>query len=310
VTTTLDASPIPTPPPYVPSLPTGTWAVPAGVQKSSNECLANVLEVGAWSCGPLSNLQNLQIEVKQDRGGSLGLIRLFEPSGSRLLEYGAQPPVFNVPQGTTMALDIGDPGRGPAYFFHLAYDKVVVLPEKDLTPSGGNKRRYHDDVPFDVSPINNPYQGGYPGISQKNTVRPGDLIWVCVWNNTLLEGFVYITQKSSNSSLSSSISSVTAGPSASPAPSTQIPPFPYVVKIEERRIPAIPSQPEPYCQKMQVLDNGLLGNWVNSTGGPAVETLNECKPWLSTKSRRSLRGPRLEQRDDDYPTCRCEWLNL
>ncbi|KAH0551222.1 hypothetical protein GP486_007465 [Trichoglossum hirsutum] len=320
VTTTLDGSPIATPPPYVPALPTGTWAVPVGLQESSNECLTNISEVSAWSCGPLSNLQNIQIEVKQNHSGSSGMVRLTQSASPQFLEYGAQPPVFNMLQGATMAMDIGDPGRGPAYFFHLAYDKIVVLPEKGLTSpnqskrdiSGGHERRYHDnaepsDLHFGSPSVNNPYQTGYQGLSQKNTVRPGDLVWVCVWNNTLLEGFVYITQKS-NSSLSTP--SVTAGPSALPASQTEAPSFPYAIKIEERRIPSVPSQPEPYCQMMKVLDNGLLGTWVNATGDPVIETLHECKPWNSKNSRRGLDRPRLERRDDDNPACTCEWLSL
>ncbi|KAH0541430.1 hypothetical protein FGG08_004120 [Glutinoglossum americanum] len=320
VTTTLDASPFPTLPSYVPSLPTGTWSVSADMHESSNECLGGSSDSNAWSCGPSSNLQNLQIEVERDSDGGLGWIRLIVPDRSRSLEYGAQPPVFNTPTEATVALDKNDPERGPAYFFHLVYDKVVLLHDNELGPSSSNqdaskrdigdhKRDSEDDEPSDLPP--NFYQGGYQGISRKNTAQPGDLLWVCVWNDTLLEGFVYITQHSANSSLASPTSSV--APSASRAPSAQMMTYPYVVKIEEHRIPALPSQPQPYCQKKKVLDNGSLGNWTNSTGGLIIEMLDECKPWLSSRSlikERGLGRPRLEGRDDDYPTCRCEWMSL
>jgi len=52
-----------------------------------------------------------------------------------------------------------------------------------------------------------------------------------------------------------------------------LPVFPYIVKIEERRIPNNPI--EPYCQKMQLLNDGRLGPVGDASGNPIVVQLNE-----------------------------------
>ncbi|KAI9786662.1 MAG: hypothetical protein M1839_006213 [Geoglossum umbratile] len=333
VTTTLDASPIPTRPPHIPLLPTGTsWVVSVNVVDSSNECLTSPLELNTWSCSPSSNFQNLQVEITSDVSGGYGMIRLVSIDGPRSLKYGAQPPVFDVSRDIQMAMDIYDPGRGPAYFFHLMYDKVVILHEADLAPSSptqssskrgigeDHERRDQDDDLTDMgdddSPIGIPDLGSYQGMPRK--AKPGELVWVCVWNNTLLEGFIFITQTAGNSSsLASSTASATISTSTTASstlsPSSTLTPYPFVFKIEERRIPASQNQPEPYCRKMRVMGDSYSMQPVrNSTGGLIIDTLDECKPWSKTRRRLANRGSnlsRLRGRDDNYPTCRCEWIS-
>ncbi|KAI9762702.1 MAG: hypothetical protein M1840_001169 [Geoglossum simile] len=324
VTTTLDASPIPTRPPYIPPLPTGTWVVSVNTVDSSNDCLRNPSELNAWSCIPTSNFQDLQIEITSNVSDGFGSIRVISTGDSPRPKYGAQAPVFDTPEDIQMAIDIYDPDRGPAYFFHLMYDKVVILRETELASSQSPskrgigedyERRDQDDDLTSIGgsdpPLGLPSQGNNWGMSRKT--KPGDMVWVCVWNKTLLEGFIYITQSSGNSSPASPTNSAATSASTSPTSSpNSIPmPYPYVLKIEERRVPASQTQPEPYCQKMKIKADGRSTEPIrNSMGDLIIDTLDECKPWTKLRRRLANRGLwRLRGRDDHYPTCRCEWMN-
>jgi hypothetical protein len=286
-------------------------------------------ELNTWSCIPSSNFQNLQIEITSSISGGFGSVQLVSTDGSLSLQYGAQAPIFNVSEDVQMAIDVNDLGRGPAYFFYLTYDKVVILHETELTPSlpsqYPSKRGISQDyerrdldndltsVGDDDSPINAPYQGSSLDMSRKT--KPGDMIWVCVWNNTLLEGFIFITQKSGNASLGPSTTLATTPTPTSPtlSPNSMLMPYPYIFKIEERRIPASQTQPEPYCQMMRINEDGYSTEPVkNSTGGMIIDTLDEYKPWTKSRRRLAKRGlslSRLGGRDDGYPTCRCEWMS-
>ena len=287
-------------------------------------------ELNSWSCIPTSNFPNLQIEVTSSVSGEFGSVQLVSTDGTPSLKYGAQAPVFNVSEDVQIAIDINDPGRGPAYFFHLTYDKVVILHGSDLNPSvpsqspskrgisEDHERRDQDDddltsVGDDDSPIDIPSQGSSLDMSRK--AKPGDTIWICVWNNTLLEGFIYITQKSSNASLASSTVPAATYTPTSPtlSPNLTLMPYPYVFKVEERRIPASQTQPEPYCRMMKIQDDGYSTEPVtNSTGGVVIDTLDEYKPWTNSRRRLAKRDSSLSQlrgRDDDSPTCHCEWMS-
>jgi len=103
--------------------------------------------------------------------------------------------------------------------------------------------------------------------------------------------------------------------------------YPFVVKIEERRLPG--DTMRPYCQKMQVLDNGQLGNLLDANGDPLVVQLSEQSPGLEaysnvygSGSRKMRRGERKifspnEAAEDDQlgkralvdGSCHCQWVS-
>ena len=90
------------------------------------------------------------------------------------------------------------PGNGPAYYFQQFFDKVVVLPETALpAPTGSNKQKRQG------------FQLDQGWLQQKSVAQPGDRPWFCVWNNTFLEGFIYVQQP---------IASSYVLPTASPTP--------------------------------------------------------------------------------------------
>ena len=88
--------------------------------------------------------------------------------------------------------------------------------------------------------------------------------------------------------------------------SQNLPQYPYLVKIEERRVPRSPA---PYCVKYQVLDS-LHWNWVaNDQGEQITITLKEEDPGYEDvedagegDSRRKLR-----RRRSILGECHCQW---
>lgn len=85
----------------------------------------------------------------------------------------------------------------------------------------------------------------------------------------------------------------------------KLPSFPYMVKLEERRVAG---SPQPYCQQFQVLDNHSLGNVADDDGDPIMVQLSEKDPDFSayvsagvastSRKRRSVAGG-----------CHCQWIS-
>jgi hypothetical protein len=170
-------------------------------------------------------------------------------TNSSLLTYGMQQPqiTFNTP--SVLVTDDTDPGLGPVYFFQKSYDTLVVLPES-----------------ADVATQST--LGPNPGV-----VLPGDQPWFCFWNQTLLEVFIY-------SNLTSSLASVMPSASASTPKSnsttglvdvalTSV--YPKAVKVENS---VQDITPDPYCQRMEIADDGMAVRM-----GAAVQYFN-----ISTKN--------------------------
>jgi hypothetical protein len=241
--------------------------------------------------------------------------------------YGSQPPT--VPEQKLLwVVDQRDRGRGPALHFQTAYDKIVIFegssfPSRNIQIKSNQKR--HDTMPADQGPHNHRFANS-----------PGETPWYCIWNQTYIEGFVYIQQpvhgaetqqyttmtnmvmttitstKGATASIPSSqptttslfgsitttttpqhnlhpratdvlfphdgsaSSSTTTGFASSPSLPTSAPSrFPFIVKIEERRLP----NPlfTPFCQRMRVLADGSTVPYMEN-GNPVVEVLKEAAP--------------------------------
>lgn len=138
--------------------------------------------------------------------------------------YGMQPPDLT---GVTLRLvnDLYEFPRGPAWNFAVAYNKTVIVPEQHLSlgaPSPSltaeNRRRMFNDY------------------KRKGVMAlTGDKPWICQWNNTILETFIYAEQNNSfsrpldASSMSSTpvaSSSVNAGGGLITTPTAQTTPTP------------------------------------------------------------------------------------
>jgi hypothetical protein len=271
MTTTYDATPFTAPSEGIPTAPTGTYRLPISTPSiAPASCLSNLAQSAAWSCAipaPLpyiidiinvpgsDNLSN--VEMKMDYGNAT----------VAFLPYGAQPPIFNDHKVMRLVEDVNYPERGPAWFFQATYDKVVILPQVALATSPTTSRRYAKDK-RDISA---------PGFSQKAVAQVGEMPWICYWNATLLEAFIYVNQTSiSGKTPVSTPTSIYGQPPASTTSTSEaggatsatssdngnyqyyenLPGYPKMVKIEERRLPIPDQNIQPYC----------IQNVVNSDG--------------------------------------------
>lgn len=335
--TLFGATPIATPS-SLPALPTGAFSLPLGyAQESSPGCLLQGNQYSAWSCK--MSFAPLEVVVNYTTDGYKASLQTWvAPDGS--IQYGLQPPVVP-PLALQLVSDLDYRGYGPAWHFSGRYDKVVVLQPEEFAAGSGLRKR--DDDP------------NKPSFRHRFQVMPGDNPWYCIWNSTYIEGYIYVTDNSTaatmtnyptpnptdffngpptsiapvSTSLSTSVP-VTSSTSATSPPTKRTPqqrddgpnfrfPFPYprIVKIEERRLPGAP---QPYCQKMQLLDNGQIAPASGSNGGNVIVWLQEADPAMkefygappgppspspsgNTKVRRQQ-----ERRSDPSDACHCQWM--
>ncbi|KFY26618.1 hypothetical protein V493_03976, partial [Pseudogymnoascus sp. VKM F-4281 (FW-2241)] len=153
VTTTVDATPLPSLPTDLPTLPTGTFSLFMGAAtESESYCLEDPNQVPAWSCDmpPARlevNIAALGLDVPNTSNHDFSL--KLPASAPRSFSYGTQPPVFKPRNVMTLVRDYDDPHYGPAWFFQVNYDKVVILPDETLTaPVAARARRGEPDLDY------------------------------------------------------------------------------------------------------------------------------------------------------------------
>ena len=234
------------------------------------------------------------------------------------IRYGAQPPVLPGQVNMNLMKDSHERSLGPAYFFQQAYNKTVILKAEDLPGSYPISKRSAQDWPWLE-------ERGQSEWILNDFVSIADKPWYCFWNGTFLEGFVYVTQNegsssASNAAAASSFASATttvAVPQGKrqAGPSTSGTPYPKVIKIEERR--PLRNPPQPYCQQMQIMNNGQPEPY-EPQGHSIIVNLNETEPIPAQQQQ-------LKQSEGSTPSpaasynkkrqagpnsfCMCEWQN-
>jgi hypothetical protein len=169
----LDASPIVTPT-SISALPTGTYQLtvdhPASNQNGSS-CLTSDDQRVAWSCN-LNVPESWSVQIQTTGAGIF--VSIQGTIAPQMLAYGTQPPILtDIP--FSLVTDLDHPNLGPAYHFQTFYSKLVVLPAAALTPNtSANKRSLH------VAPL------------EVRAIPSNDQPWFCWFNETLIEGFVYV----------------------------------------------------------------------------------------------------------------------
>ncbi|KAJ9649645.1 hypothetical protein H2199_000423 [Coniosporium tulheliwenetii] len=206
-----DASTIATPTGLA-SLPThATYALPLGDPESSlNGCLPLGEQRSAWSCkihGPDLRLSLDEVPGKPYQGAC---ITPMDPDDTPL-RYGMQPPSFTA-QRLVLVHDYDDPSKGPAYHFSARYDKIVVVDKDDFIGLETIKKR--DAAPASEFEVPQGFRG-------RREVQVGDLPWFCVWNDTFIEGFIYVNEDTA--AAASSSSAVAAAASAAVTSSSSYP---------------------------------------------------------------------------------------
>jgi hypothetical protein len=186
MTTTFDATPLSTSPVSLPALATGTYALPISAPSAiQNSCLANTQQSSAWSCQVPQTSYTITITriagTNTLRNNEVDLT-LGNSSFAGYYPYGTQPPVLSQTQILNLVVDNQEPGRGPAWFFELPYNKLVIVQQDQLSGAGSfHSKRSHEERDHSVSEF-----------MRKQVAQPGDYPWFCYWNGTLLEAFIYV----------------------------------------------------------------------------------------------------------------------
>ena len=228
----------------------------------------------------------------------------------------------------------------------VVHETWLSAPAAAATGSPSNQKRYNDNV----APASIVWgEGGNP-FHRKDVslAQAGDKPWVCTWPDTILEVFIYPNQNTSlykislpptsTSSLSApalvsgsaatvggGVSGATIASSAgSTAPMTPFPsptrfpdvppppPFPRVVKVEERRMA---KSPQATCVQYELKNDGygLRGAPRLDVNGNVVEiTIAEIEsgPSLFSQSKRDVFGREVfDKRDSSgLSKCGCLWM--
>ena len=206
------------------------------------------------------------------------------------IRYGSQPPQLSQPASLVLMKDKDDVNRGPAYVFQQHYDKLVIVHEGDIPGGISSSKRSFFKRWFYKNGLEN--RGSLIGRQEKDKwtsnsiAKPVDRPWFCYWNNTILEGFIFVTQDATPSASASDASHSAATTSSGSFPFSgsrlkrQSPAsYPKSVKIEERR-PLNPSRA--YCQQMQILNTYQPGPLID----PDTQLVNTV--YLSETEGQSL----------------------
>jgi hypothetical protein len=214
VTVTYDATPIPTPS-DLPELVTGDFSLPLMTNRVSSTCFNDTTQSQSWSCNIViftEMVMNIQKNM-HDPGGYTISVNCNESLtlANNVYSYGEQPFLIQNPMPMELVNDTFQPGRGPAWFRMMSFNKTVILPEPVLnaSPASSTPTRV-------VRNFNNAF-GKSPGdFKRKGVAQSGDKPWVCTWPETFLEIFIYPQQNSSWNKPFPTGTSATGWPSSSP----------------------------------------------------------------------------------------------
>ncbi|CAJ2505306.1 Uu.00g127000.m01.CDS01 [Anthostomella pinea] len=398
-TITYDATPLSTVPPGLPDLAEGTYAMPLMNTRMSNTCFNDTTQAQAWNCNFVFSQLSMVVEKLRNVPDTLAYSMNFTYNDTYTIQryiysYGVQPPDLTDLQLKLVNDSYESATRGPAWAFEIPYNKTIILPEEFLTPaSSTNKKLRRMD-----------FSGDFSGdFKRKGIAQVGDKPWICHWNSTVLETFIYASQNSSysrpvgldgsdsasatatpssdnaasvpaasaasptsaaettsverrdaqreefgehsplfsdsdveygnqylssfgtTSSPTTYVESVTvtttAAPSSSatdyfsnnPMPPNKDPPYPRVVKMEERRIPGYATT-MPWCRQFEVIADGVEARPVLDASGNFidVEIVEEDSKYETPTSKRAVADPFLTNRDsdnsgNDMTDCGCMW---
>lgn len=160
----------------------------------------------------------------------------FEPANASII-YGEQPP--SLPGSSyqpVWVLDKNNASLGPAMYFWDSYNKIVIVPDSGV--GNGASRRHTNNI------------------VRRTVAEIGDKPWVCVWNGTIIETFIY---ENANVSITSDSGDT----------------YPRVVKVEESR--RSNNTVKPYCRQNQVLVDGSMVPLLDSNGQETTATLEEME---------------------------------
>jgi hypothetical protein len=137
-------------------------------------CLANAEQFNAWTCNVAGPPIVLQMNYNPAHPSATMWDLIVSQFPDNVTYYGASQPQFKIPS-VKIVQDLVDPDRGPALHFQAMYDKKVIVPYNLLTADDGSNARIKREA----------------WAAAQAQVKPGDKPWICYWNDTWIEGFIY-----------------------------------------------------------------------------------------------------------------------
>ncbi|GAM91472.1 hypothetical protein ANO11243_095230 [Dothideomycetidae sp. 11243] len=276
-------------------LPTGSYQLQIGhPEDPQTDCINNSGQDSAWECG-ISSPGAMALSITNLNNGKGQMAAVYQAANATI-GYGTEIPITS-PANLVVVTDPDRPTMGPAFQFQIPYTKVVVALPGSLEPAYINMTT--------GQPAPAPSSATGPSITQHfwmPLTQPGDQPWFCYWNNTMLEGFIYAHDNSTSWFDSSTV----CPPSQwSHNAWAQLPFFPLVVKVVERRQPGDTSQP--FCQKMLIGADGTPSPILNPSGQPYQTQIQVTSPSLSSYA--SVYGSAKDKRAIVPGACHCQWFS-
>jgi hypothetical protein len=333
-----DATPIPTPS-GLSLLPTGAFSLPLGIPQESNPgCLTQANQYSAWSCkltfAPL--VVTINNTLTSDGPRQIASMRSGTSMPDGAILYGLQTPDL-ILQPLQLVVDLDYKAYGPAYHFYTRYDKIVVLRPDELSPGSGIKRQDDKNFPrrFQVRPgdmpwycfWNSTYIEGYIYAEDNSTAASFTAFPTSAPSGSPSASYDiggWLATASTATLATGSAPSAPVAATTTPSPiarrDTQsdaaapprMPPYPRIIKIEERRVSG---SPPPYCQQMILLDNGKIAPATNGNDAPKRILLQEVDPTYdefvaasATSTSNIRREVDLRGRGDPTDACHCQWM--
>ncbi|CAI6340850.1 unnamed protein product [Periconia digitata] len=284
----------------VPSIPIrmGEYEISIGnARQQSSSCLARANESAAWAC---SSEEVMHISITSDPDSQhpgQKAITITHSDPQRAIKYGQLPlEILTIP--LTPSLDPESPQNGDAYHFKTRYNRTVLLSNTNvIPPPSSNAPPSPQDTEYNSATDENP--------------------WLCFFNETTVEGFIYVSQRpasltnSTSAWNSSSIITTTSNkeePNGGDGLAAPPSPFPYTFKLTELRYP---NNSPPYCERRSISEDGTLTTPRGARNlllmpSDAMSVLDNRR-----SSSRIRRGSgRLVERQSMAAdrSCRCQWM--
>ena len=187
-------------PPGLPALAEGTYDMPLMLQRSPDTCFDDTTQAGAWNCNILYADLSLTVSPRPGEPATSNYSFTFSYNDAKTLDqgvysYGMQPPSTSNPLRLRLVEDSLEPDRGPAWSFQTLYNKTVIIPEEYLSADQADTLDEKRFVSRSKSRRGDFMFGG--DVHRKGVAQPGEKPWICYWESTLLETFIYATQNNS-----------------------------------------------------------------------------------------------------------------
>lgn len=206
-----DVTPIPIPTSHG-SIPTGTFDVSLKLvsNETMRECIVDDRMRCAWDCDVSPN-PPLHMNVRHNAEESSWHVSIDgakDVSDLRFPFYGAQQPHIE-DHPVRWALDLDRQWDGRALFVDTTYDKMVLVREEEMEASPAFRAARKRDIALGRTTAK-----ARNHARQQAEASPSERPWLCIWNQTYIQAFIYVELNTSMATTGSSFGS----PSATTSP--------------------------------------------------------------------------------------------